>query len=283
MIMTHVTTFTNNEFYEFGEDEMLPTYSWRGMTIISKKNRHVYEFVKSINVKDNRFKELDYAMCTYAEFRLVGTENTKPFIFITVEGAEPGKPLGVIVSDQLFNYRPTMKVVNVWREAIGIEKINREKDLFLDIIKDIQRIFKPRKYEIEVQPNPDDKRRIALGSKKVQEEWERLFGNDQLPKYIIPDFVLYELKRCKKQSFIEVERKKRNEKVIMMKLWKLHYLDRKVFFIFQNEQVQEHYISIIIKFEKETGRKFKSLHYLTVEELKMIAWKETSFNKYSWF
>jgi hypothetical protein len=240
--------------------------------------------VRQIDVATDKFEGLDKAVCMFAQFRLMGTTDERPFLFVIIEGEKLGYPKGVIVSNQLHNHKPTIKLINLYNEIVGKEQINKEKELFDKLFPYIQKAFPEKRYTIEVQPSPDEKRKVALGTEKVKNEYEARFGEISRSTYVVPDFVLYDKKWSCKQLFIEVERGKRNVEEIKRKLWKLHYLDKKIFFIFENEYIRDHYLEAIYEFQQEVvngkKRKFKSLNYTTKDEFMFFA-NEHAFTRFT--
>lgn len=258
-------TFSNHKFYRgsLGLD-------WSHFRIISKKGR-IYDYMDHLETVTKKWDVLDGSYCIYARFNLENTTFKKPFIFIQVRN-------GWIISDQIHNYHPSEILINLYQETIGKEKRNAEQETFDEIEPHLRRIFTPKRFELERNPKG---RSIQIGTEINHLDWMERF-NTTIPKWTEPDFIAYDTKRNHKELFIEVERGVRSEIDIQKKYWKQHYLDRKLYYIFETEVVQQHYLEVLNDFEQRDEvrkRRFKSFNYLLKEELPLKR-RLTDFHTY---
>jgi hypothetical protein len=240
---------------------------------VRTKKGNVYTFLKWFEKSSEVNDELYSSISTTVQgrkfiltiFKMEG-QKERPILFTKV-----GR--GWVVSDQLFHYKPTQKYLKLITEIEGGLWVDDEKVVLGRLMDPLQRIFSQPKYVVSLEPTGDERNKIEFKSERVKRNWlETTLYTERIPDRIEPDFMVEDKKRCT-HFYIEVELSERNVEEIVKKYWRLHYLDKKVYYIFKNEYIAEHYKSALRLFEGRSGRTFKSIHYALLEEVHFICHK----------
>lgn len=270
--------FLTNYYYH--QDIIYYPDDFKYLIITTKEHHHQYKyikFVKSLYPKELKLKgALDAVV---VEMKRKGETETLYFIIIRT-----GKGLYAAHISKSCKLNETL--IAHYYKQIGVDYVIKEERMKNDVEKFLITYYGANNVE---RPKVDNSLRLFNGKRYNLQKynefmafyslWHKGDAYSYKTVYLRPDYRLYE---NNKPILVELECTHHEEGDFLWKLLRLHALQFKTYFIFNDLETTQkanfdYHIKLIKRFEKITKRKFQSLYVCRLSEL-MIMGKKAFVN-----